>query len=134
MLGATQLPQSLTALLNIAVVYPNVTPQGPEKLAAVYELLRVGANLCMDHGTLCTRALHKLNDVAIKDVNRQLLLNAELPQTICSLLKAYTLFLPYEKESACLELTVDDLKVIRTAVGVLLNATIGFGAHPQRHS
>lgn len=47
-LGRTLLPQTLTSLLKAALEgsrIPNAT-----RIKAVYDLLRVGANLCMDHG------------------------------------------------------------------------------------
>lgn len=48
-LGRTLLPQTLTSLLKGAIVNGSI-PEGDQK-SAVYEILRVAANLCMDHGT-----------------------------------------------------------------------------------
>ena len=48
-LGKTLLPQTLTSLLKGAIDGAAI-PGDPQK-QAVFELLRVGANLCMDHGT-----------------------------------------------------------------------------------
>jgi hypothetical protein len=50
-LGKTSLPQTLTSLLKLALhgsVIPDVAYS-----PAVFEVLRVAANLCMDHGKLC---------------------------------------------------------------------------------
>lgn len=48
-LGKTDLPQTLTSLLSLALQpYPIPTE---DKTAVVNEILRVGANLCMDHST-----------------------------------------------------------------------------------
>lgn len=53
--GATSLPQTLTTLLDASREgtsekgKPSRIPQ-PVASPAAYELLRVGANLCMDHG------------------------------------------------------------------------------------
>ena len=49
-LGKTDLPQSLTSLLSLALE-PSPIPED-RQTAVVNELLRVGANLCMDHSTL----------------------------------------------------------------------------------
>lgn len=48
-LGQTMLPQTLTSLLKAASEGQG-TPDGKHALAE-YELLRVGANLCMDHSS-----------------------------------------------------------------------------------
>lgn len=47
-LGKTLLPQTLTSLLKGAIDGATI-PAAPQK-QAIFELLRVGANLCMDHG------------------------------------------------------------------------------------
>jgi len=48
-LGRTLLPQTLTLLLKASLESTRI-PEG-ERSAAMFELLRVGANLCMDHST-----------------------------------------------------------------------------------
>lgn len=48
-LGRTLLPQTLTSLLKAAIEGGFKTPDDI-RAAAILELLRVGANLCMDHG------------------------------------------------------------------------------------
>lgn len=54
--GATSLPQTLTTLLNNSrrATEEQKSARIPQKIAisAAYELLRVGANVCMDHGKL----------------------------------------------------------------------------------
>ena len=47
-LGKTLLPQTLTSLLKGAT--DGAALPKPTQKPAIYELLRVGANLCMDHG------------------------------------------------------------------------------------
>ena len=47
LLGKTLLPQTLTSLLKVALEGSNVPDD--TRAPAVFELLRVGANLCMDH-------------------------------------------------------------------------------------
>ena len=48
-LGRTLLPQTLNSLLK-ATFHGEKTPPS-DKRGAIFEILRVGANLCMDHGT-----------------------------------------------------------------------------------
>ena len=48
-LGRTFLPQTLNSLLKTAS-HGEKTPSS-DKRGAIFEILRVGANLCMDHGT-----------------------------------------------------------------------------------
>lgn len=52
--GATPLPRTLTTLLNNSrgTSDGGKSARTPQRIAAsaAYELLRVGANLCMDHG------------------------------------------------------------------------------------
>lgn len=58
-LGQSQLPEVLTELLGRATSASDAgnggaaksgIPSSPASAAATYEILRVGANLCMDHG------------------------------------------------------------------------------------
>lgn len=48
-LGQTLLPQTLNTLLK-TTFHGEKTPPS-DKRGAIFEILRVGANLCMDHGT-----------------------------------------------------------------------------------
>ncbi|EPQ58166.1 hypothetical protein GLOTRDRAFT_136931 [Gloeophyllum trabeum ATCC 11539] len=106
-LGKTLLPQTLTSLLKSAI--GESTPD-PSRTAAVYEILRVGANLCMDH-----------------DDNRGFLLEAGFPQTVVSLLEGYTESIPSSRHRADpAPLSIPDLKLIKTAIGVLLNCSIDY--------
>lgn len=61
------------------------------------------------------------------DENRGQLLEAGLPQAMVSLLEGYAETIPPEPHSRPLPLSIADLKVVRTAIGVLLNASIGYG-------
>ncbi|EGN93229.1 hypothetical protein SERLA73DRAFT_64433 [Serpula lacrymans var. lacrymans S7.3] len=107
MLGLTSLPQTLTALLRNALNGSSIPTV--EHSAPVYEILRVGANLCMDH-----------------DQNRFQLLEARFPQAIVSLLEGYADTVPSGLQKDPLPLSIPHLKVIKTAIGVLLNASIGY--------
>ncbi|KAI0037949.1 class II aaRS and biotin synthetase [Auriscalpium vulgare] len=110
-LGKTGLPAALKAILKSAAVDTRKT--NAIRLAAVFEVLRVGANLCTDH-----------------DVNRGLLLEAGFPQTIVSILEGYVDLIPADHASQLLPLSIPHLKVAKTAIGILLNATVGYGARP----
>jgi hypothetical protein len=48
MLGKTALPQSLMSLFSLSL-YGSAIPQ-EKRTSVVLEILRVAANLCMDHG------------------------------------------------------------------------------------
>jgi hypothetical protein len=58
-----------------------------------------------------------------------LLLEAGIPQSLLSLLEAYTKSVPPPPLEDPLPLSVMELKVIRAAIGVLLNASVGFGMY-----
>ncbi|KAI0341721.1 hypothetical protein BDW22DRAFT_1358564 [Trametopsis cervina] len=109
-LGKTLLPQTLTSLLKDATDgSPSAVPT-LEKKAGVFELLRVAANLCMDH-----------------DENRSHLLEVGLPQRIVALLEGYTESIsPEQTQVGPLPLSMADLKIVRTAIGVLLNASVNY--------
>ncbi|KAI0030744.1 hypothetical protein K488DRAFT_87473 [Vararia minispora EC-137] len=106
-LGATQLPAALTTLIK-GSLDGRSTPRA-ETLSAVYETLRVAANLCMDH-----------------DGNRQQLLDADFPQSLVTMLGGYASRLPSEYTTKPIRLSTADLKVLKTAIGVLLNAIVGY--------
>ncbi|PPR03530.1 hypothetical protein CVT24_007016 [Panaeolus cyanescens] len=105
-LGKTELPQTLTSLLSLALDKQHVPDD--KRTDVVLELLRVGANLCMDH-----------ND------NRTSLLEVTFPQAVVSLLEGYADKIPLPFVGVPFALSIQHLKVVRTAVGVLLNASIG---------
>ncbi|TDL27510.1 hypothetical protein BD410DRAFT_782602 [Rickenella mellea] len=106
-LGKTLLPQTLTHLLKAALEGSRVPDD--DRSGVVLELLRVGANLCMDH-----------ND------NRGYLLEAGFPQTTLSLLEAYADIVPAVPQTNPVVFSIKDLKVIKTAIGELLNASLGY--------
>lgn len=107
-LGKTLLPTTLSILLKLAI--PDLAQADDQRVAAAYELLRVGANLCVDH-----------------DGNREQLLESGYVQSVVSLLERYVEALPEPtKDSAPMPLSIAHLKVVKTAVGVLLNTTINF--------
>ncbi|KAJ4488004.1 hypothetical protein J3R30DRAFT_3280675 [Lentinula aciculospora] len=106
-LGRTPLIKNLSALFTLALhgsTIPNSAYTSP-----ILEILRVSANLCMDH-----------------DDNRTSLLDAGFPQTLVSLLEAYTNSIDPSSEWQPLPLSLPHLKVVRTALGVLLNASVGY--------
>ncbi|KAJ6547514.1 hypothetical protein B0H19DRAFT_1166060 [Mycena capillaripes] len=106
-LGQTPLPQTLATLLTSAL-HGSTIPALPH-ISVVFELLRVSANLCMDH-----------------DENRGQLLEAGLPQAIVSLLEGYSESISEPPTATPLPLTIPHLKVVRTAIGVLLNVSLNY--------
>lgn len=106
-LGSTTLPQDLTSLLGVAL---NGAPIPDDvRTPAVLEILRVGANLCVDH-----------------DQNRGNLLEAGFPQAVVSLLEGYSELVPSGPQADPLPLSIPHLEVIKIAIGVLLNTSLGF--------
>jgi hypothetical protein len=61
------------------------------------------------------------------DGNRSHLLEAGLPQALVSLLEGYAEAISPLPNTKILSISLPNLKVIKTTVGVLLNASIGFG-------
>ncbi|KAG5727645.1 hypothetical protein E4T56_gene12251 [Termitomyces sp. T112] len=108
-LGETVLPRTVASLFTLAL-HGSLTPDD-QYTSAVFELLRVAANLCMDH-----------------DENRGRLLEAGFPQAIVSLLEGYAENLPPPPHTRPLELSISHLRVIKTSIGALLNASIGYDA------
>ncbi|KAJ7740657.1 hypothetical protein DFH07DRAFT_838644 [Mycena maculata] len=106
-LGQTPLPQTLTTLFTSAL--HGSTIPAVSYIPAVFELLRVSANMCMDH-----------------DENRSQLLEAGLPQAVVALLEGYSESIPETPSATPLPLTIPHLKVVRTAIGALLNACLNY--------
>lgn len=106
-LGKTELPQTLTSLLASALKGSHFPVEN--RSAPVLEVLRAGANLCMDH-----------------DENRAALLEAGFPQAVLTLLEGYAETIPSPPDLRPLPLAIPHLKIVRTSIGVLLNASIGF--------
>lgn len=106
-LGATTLPQDLTSLLAAALNGASIPDDS--RAPSVLEILRVGANLCVNH-----------------DQNRGNILEAGLPQAVVSLLEGYTDLVPAALQTDPLPLSIPHLQVIKTAVGLLLNASLGY--------
>jgi hypothetical protein len=63
------------------------------------------------------------------DENRAALLEARFPQAVIALLEAYAETIPSPPTGEPLPLTLANLGIIRTCVGVLLNASLNFGMH-----
>ncbi|KIJ69418.1 hypothetical protein HYDPIDRAFT_80271 [Hydnomerulius pinastri MD-312] len=106
-LGQTTLPQDLTSLLSKALSASSIPDDA--HAPAVFEILRVGANLCVEH-----------------DQNRGQFLEAGFPQAIVSLLEGYADTVPPGPQADPLPLSISHLQVIKTAIGVLLNAALGY--------
>ncbi|KAK0210706.1 hypothetical protein DFS33DRAFT_1250370 [Desarmillaria ectypa] len=110
-LGKTSLSQTLTDLLGLELHDTRSSIPEDFYTKPVLEILRVGANLCMDH-----------------DDNRGALLGAGFLQAVVTLLEGYAKLIPPPPQTEPLPLSIDHLKVVRTAIGVLLNASLGFDA------
>ncbi|SJL00348.1 uncharacterized protein ARMOST_03661 [Armillaria ostoyae] len=110
-LGRTSLCQTLTDLLGLELHDAHSSIPEDFYTKPVLEILRVGANLCRDH-----------------DDNRGALLGAGFLQAVVSLLEGYAKLIPPPPQTEPLPLSIDHLKVVRTAIGVLLNAGLGFDA------
>ncbi|KAG9318442.1 hypothetical protein JVU11DRAFT_533 [Chiua virens] len=106
-LGAGTLPQNLTTLLFKALNGSSVPSD--VRATTVLEILRVSANLCVEH-----------------DQNRGHLLEAGLPQAVVSLLEGYVDPLPRQPQTNPLPLHTSHLQVIKTAIGFLLNSSLGY--------
>ncbi|KAI0273370.1 hypothetical protein BC834DRAFT_853485 [Gloeopeniophorella convolvens] len=106
-LGNTQLPATLAAITEDALRGPRVPDAS--YLPALFETLRIGANLCVDH-----------------DENRGQLLDSGFLTALVTLLGRYVELIPSDKATGLLPLSVPHLKVVKTAIGVLLNATLGY--------
>lgn len=63
------------------------------------------------------------------DANRGALLDAGFPQAIFSLLEGYAELVYSPPLPQPLPLSIPHLKVIRTAIGVLLNACVSYGTY-----
>lgn len=125
-LGKTQLPGTLTSLLSLAL-HGSHTPT-ESYINVTFELLRVAANLCMDHGDWFPHLdSYDIIDAACSDENRGYLLEAGFPQIVLNILEGYADLIPSPPPLIPLTLSIPHLKVIRTAIGVLLNAIIGYG-------
>ena len=126
-LGRTSLPQTLNSLLK-AASHGEKTPPS-DKRGPIFEILRVGANLCMDHGTFPARSpFQSLNRRLLSDENRGNLLEAGFPQTVVTLLESYSESIPPKRPlTDPLPIHPEDLKIAKTAVGVILNVSLGYG-------
>ncbi|KAG6832376.1 hypothetical protein H0H92_002644 [Tricholoma furcatifolium] len=106
-LGETPLPRTLASLFTLAL---HGSPIPSDKYTSVIlELLRLAANLCMDH-----------------DENRGRLLDSGFPQAVASLLEGYAeniLPLPHKRP---FDLSIPHLKIVKTSIGAILNASIGY--------
>ncbi|KAF8344201.1 uncharacterized protein EI90DRAFT_3028678 [Cantharellus anzutake] len=116
-IGGTSVPFSMTTLLKYSQTSADKTTEpviSRTSASAVFEILRVSANLCMDH-----------------DINRGRLLDAEFPQIVLSILRSYVALLEKTPASSTLPdpasiLSLQDLKIVKTAFGFLLNAGLDY--------
>lgn len=107
-LGESSLPRTIAGLFTTATTAAGEAgiPSSTAAKTAVYELLRVGANLCSDHNP-----------------NRQSLLDAGVVMSVLEMLNAYWRRISTTDPS---RLPVDDLRLIKTCIGILLNASLGY--------
>lgn len=61
------------------------------------------------------------------DDNRGFLLDAQFPQLVTSILEGYAETLPAISSPQPLSLPTEHLKIIRTAIGALLNLSLNYG-------
>jgi len=97
-----------------------------QAVEAVYELLRVAANFCMDHGEYGFGIVNTTQCFPLSDDNRGLLLTAHFPHTVVSLLERYS-NLP-KTPGKPLGVALTHLKTLKVAAGFLLNASLSFGS------
>ena len=75
-----------------------------------------------------SRDLHSLNHRLQLDENRGNLLEAGFPQTVVTLLESYSESIPPKRRlTDPLPIHPEDLKIVKTAVGVILNISLGHG-------
>ena len=126
-LGRSSLPTTLTTLLSLALHGASVPDFA--YTAAVNELLRVAANLCMDHSTFPVISFQFLSSSRGPDENRGALLEAGFPQATSALLENYVELIPQPPSQRPFPFTAPHLYIIRSAIGVLLNSSVGYGAY-----
>lgn len=68
------------------------------------------------------------------DENRAALLEVGFPQSVMSLLEGYAETIPSPPDATSLPLSIPHLKIVRTSIGVLLNASIGYGKQPWHNN
>lgn len=97
------------------------------KKRAAFEILRVGANLCRDHGKLTVPdPAHTIDPLIGADQNRGALLEAGFPQKVVEILEGYSDLVDPQLHIA-LPLSLQDLRIIKTSIGVLINLCIRHG-------
>lgn len=127
-LGRTLFPQTLTKLL-IAAGEDDGSNDEVRRLA-MYELLRIGANLCVDHGDCVPFHSGLLATNSSLDENRGHLLEAGFPQAVSNIIDTYIDSLPTPLSPEPAQLSLDQLNIVKTAIGVLLNSSLAYGAYP----
>jgi len=128
-LGKTDLPQTLTSLLSLGLEGSHIAVN--DKTAVINEILRAGANLCMDHSGLFDDLCYCQLMIVIDD-NRAALLEAGFPQVVITLLEGYAETIPHPPAAEPLPLTIAHLNIVRTCIGVLLNASLNFSMRKPR--
>lgn len=82
--------------------------------------------LTMASNTISVGVAYTETSGKLVDQNRQYLLDSGFPQAVVSLLEGYLELLPPGPGSDPLPLSISHLLVIKTAIGVLLNASLGY--------
>ena len=62
----------------------------------------------------------------VADENRGFLLEAGFPQSVLTLLESYAESVQPAQQKP-FEMSIPDLKIVKTAIGFLLNASVGYG-------
>lgn len=76
---------------------------------------------------VATRSLHGVDHALLGlDENRNHLLESDFLQSVVSLLEGYAATIP-ENRKEPVPLSMPDLKIVKTAIGVLLNSSVGYG-------
>ena len=107
--------------LSVADRPQTTAMQAPSSSCSASQLIFAWTMVCLLNGTVPAQFER------VTDDNRGHLLEAGLPQAIVSLLEGYSEHVVPPLRQPPLPLSILHLKVIRTAVGVLLNASINYG-------
>lgn len=115
------------------VFYPKRSTDLPFRMMLVpplYLKFFVSAPICALNMVRATNSLNtpvSYPTLFYSDPNRGHLLEAGFPQATVSLLEGYAEHLPPQPQVNPLSLSISHLQVIKTAIGFLLNSSLGYG-------
>ena len=119
-IGQTDLPTALTNLLSAASESSGGDIPSDSAAPATFEVLRVAANVVMDHGMFISFQWNpSSSQTPSSDGNRQRLLDAGIINPLLSVLQGYA------KDTDALRAIIH-LRVAKTLIGVLLNLSLGY--------